>query len=230
MSWNRPSIIDNEDTLYVRGADKAEYRIPFTFIQALNEGVLFDRSARVFKEAAQAHQLFEVVNTRTEALIGTCILHDNPVAVGRQCEVGGMMIHPGARHLGLNTLLTKVVMVRELCLRQQPEAGIEYIAHVVDGNSGPVHSLMQSGFRPKERVIVKPGDVDADIAHMIEPGTDGVVMQSYVFDKDRLLDLALDVRNFLRAECMIRTDDLSVHIDLSAMIGLETLDRFLDGR
>ncbi len=229
MSWNRPTIVDNKDTLRVLGTDEAEYRIPFTFIEALNEGVLFDRSARTFKEAAHAHRLFEIVNLRTEALIGTCIMHENSAEKDGQCEVGGMMIHPGARHLGLNTLLTKVVMVRELCRNTRAGDSVEYVAHVVDGNSGPVHSLLQSGFRPGGRVVVRPGDVDADIQHMIAPDDDGVVMQSYVFDKGLLPELATDIRNFLLDGSLIGSEGLMIQVDLRAMIDLETLERFLAG-
>lgn len=228
MSWNRPAIIGDNDTLSVFTTDESEYRIPFTFIEALNEGVLFDRSARAFKEAAQAHHLFEVINTRTEAIIGTCVVQEEPQSRGRQYEIGGMMIHPGARHLGLNTLLTKAVMVRQLCTDHAAENDITYLAHVIDGNTGPVHSLLASGFRAHEQVIVMPGQVDADLGHMIAPGDEGVVMQSYVFDRKNGPQLAEDLQKFLsRDASMLRTEDLSVHIDLSALIRAETLERYL---
>ncbi len=231
MTWNRPAIIKDQDILRVLYADEAEYRVPFTFIEALNEGVLFDRSARAFRTAARAHHLFELVNTRTEAIIGTCVIQETPDTQGQQYEVGGMMIHPGARHLGLNTLLTKAVMVRQLCADRHALPGIEYLAHVVDGNAGPTHSLLASGFRSVERVIVKPGEVDADVQHMIEPDGEGVVMQSYVFDQDRGSELVMDLHRFLRDEgSVVRVEDLSFRVDLSALISVEDLDRYLSGQ
>ena len=39
----RPSVIRDQDRIDVRLTSEAEYRIPFTFIEALNEGTLFDR-------------------------------------------------------------------------------------------------------------------------------------------------------------------------------------------
>ena len=49
--------------------------------------------------------MFKVINTRTEALIGSCILQENPTERGQQYEVGGMMIYPEARHIGLSALV-----------------------------------------------------------------------------------------------------------------------------
>lgn len=39
----------------------SEYRVPYTFVEALNEGTLFDRSSRVFEEAARTQRLYDVV-------------------------------------------------------------------------------------------------------------------------------------------------------------------------
>ncbi|MEM9232064.1 MAG: hypothetical protein AAGB10_20930, partial [Pseudomonadota bacterium] len=65
MSWSRPNVFQNGDTLVTLGATEADYRVPFTFIEALNDGVLFDRPASAFRDAAHAHRLFEIVNQRT---------------------------------------------------------------------------------------------------------------------------------------------------------------------
>jgi hypothetical protein len=37
----RPAVIRDQDRIDVRLTGEAEYRIPFTFIEALNEGTLF---------------------------------------------------------------------------------------------------------------------------------------------------------------------------------------------
>jgi hypothetical protein len=54
----RPAVIRDQDRIDVRLTGEAEYRIPFTFIEALNEGTLFDRPAQAFLEAARERRLF----------------------------------------------------------------------------------------------------------------------------------------------------------------------------
>src|SRR5437773_8732449 len=70
----RPSVIRDQDTIDVRLTGEAEYRIPFTFIEALNEGTLFDRPAHAFLEAARERRLFHVLNRTTDNIIGTGII------------------------------------------------------------------------------------------------------------------------------------------------------------
>lgn len=227
MSWRRPAVIAEGDSLVVRNTTNAEYRMPFTFVEALNEGALFDRPARIYEQAAREHYLFEVVNTRTEALIGTCILQRNPNSDKRQVEVGGMMIHPSARHIGLNTLLTKAVMVRELCATSHKTDDVEFVAHVIDGNEAPVASLVECGFRACGRVIVRMNDIDADLRHMIDTENEGVVMQSYTFERSALIRVAKDLRQFLLDGSMLQTKDISLRLDLSALLNLETISGYL---
>lgn len=67
----RPPVIRDQDRIDVRLTGEAEYRIPFTFIEALNEGTLFDRPAHAFLDAAREHRLFHVLNRTTDNIIGT---------------------------------------------------------------------------------------------------------------------------------------------------------------
>ena len=48
----RPAVVRDQDRIDVRLTGEAEYLIPFTFIEALNEGTLFDRPAHAFLDAA----------------------------------------------------------------------------------------------------------------------------------------------------------------------------------
>jgi hypothetical protein len=63
---HRPTIIREQDTVEIRLTKEAEYRLPFTFIEALKEGTLFDRPAHFFRDAARQHRLLHVVNRATE--------------------------------------------------------------------------------------------------------------------------------------------------------------------
>src|SRR5688572_8508681 len=50
MAIHRPSLFSDSDVLTFRQTPASEYRIPYTFVESLNEGTLFDRSARTFEE------------------------------------------------------------------------------------------------------------------------------------------------------------------------------------
>jgi len=84
----RPSVIKDQDRIDVRLTSEAEYRIPFTFIEALNEGTLFDRPTDAFLDAAREHRLFHVLNRTTDNIIGTGIIQS---ASGRRGEVGSRL-------------------------------------------------------------------------------------------------------------------------------------------
>ena len=69
-------MVSDGDKIAFRVTRPSEALIAYTFIEALNEGTLFDRPARVFHEAAKARQLFHVVNRSTDNLIGTAIVQE----------------------------------------------------------------------------------------------------------------------------------------------------------
>jgi hypothetical protein len=71
---SRPAVVRDQDRIDVRLTGEAEYLIPFTFIEALNEGTLFDRPAHAFLEAARERRLFQVMNRTTDNIIGTGII------------------------------------------------------------------------------------------------------------------------------------------------------------
>ena len=50
MAIQRPSLFNDADILTFRQTPASDYRIPYTFVEALNEGTLFDRSARVSRK------------------------------------------------------------------------------------------------------------------------------------------------------------------------------------
>ena len=61
MAIDRPSLFTDSDMLTFRQTPTSEFRIAYTFVEALNEGTLFDRSARTFEEAARTQRLYDVV-------------------------------------------------------------------------------------------------------------------------------------------------------------------------
>jgi GNAT superfamily N-acetyltransferase len=144
---HRPAMIRDQDRVEIRLTEEAEYRLPFTFIEALNEGTLFDRPAHVFRDAARQHRLFHVVNLTTENILATGVVqlasggHKSPT----QAEVGGLMVHPAARGFGIASLLVKVMMVYAVKESGRDAPDEQYLAHVVDGNGGPIHALLEAG-------------------------------------------------------------------------------------
>lgn len=230
---HRPPVISDGDKIAFRVTRPSEARIVYTFIEALNEGTLADRPVRVFQEAARARQLFHVVNRRTDNLIGTAIVQEAaPDAKGRpsSAEVGGLMVHPAARGFGIATLLLQVVMVHELRARRH-DPGETFIAHVVDGNQGPIHSLLSAGFEDAGPVVVHAGDIpDAAIAHMIAPGASGVPMHCYRFDPKSLDHLLHALWRFVHEDRRLLGDDIRGHaeVDFSDILDPAWIDAHID--
>ena len=70
MAVHRPSLFNDSDLVRFRQTPLSEYRVPYTFVEALNEGTLFDRSSRVFEEAARTQRLYDVVVGEDQRIIG----------------------------------------------------------------------------------------------------------------------------------------------------------------
>jgi len=224
-------MIKDQDRVEIRLTSESECRLPFTFIEALNEGTLFDRPARVFREAAQQHRLFHVVNRATENILGAGVVqlasggHKPPT----QAEVGGLMVHPAARGFGIGSLLLKVMMVYAIKESERDAPGEQYLAHVVDGNGGPIHALLEAGFRPAGHVDIHRGDIDAVIDHLLKDGESQIRMQAFVFDRQAVGKLVLSLWKFVRQDCglITRSDaagDIRVTVDFSDVIPPAHLD------
>ena len=94
MAFHSPSLFNESDILTFRQTPASEYRIPYTFVEALNEGTLFDRSSRVFEEAARTQRLYDVVVGEDQRIIGAGMLQDTlKEADGhrREEELGALM-------------------------------------------------------------------------------------------------------------------------------------------
>ena len=221
----RPPVVKDQDRIDVRLTGEAEYQIPFTFIEALNEGTLFDRPAHAFLDAARERRLFHVLNRRTENIIGTGVIQLASAGErsAQQAEVGGLIFHPAARGFGLAALLMKIMMVYAIKKSGRDSPDEEYLAHVVDGNGAPLHSLLEAGFRPIGPVDVHRGDIDAVIDHMIKGGESVVHMQGFVFDREVIGKLVLSLWKFVNEDhgVITRSDlagDIRLTVDFSHVI------------
>jgi len=227
---SRPSVIRDQDRIDVRLTEEAEHLIPFTFIEALNEGTLFDRPAHAFLEAARERRLFHVLNRTTDNIIGTGIIQ----AAGdekstKQAEVGGLMFHPAARGFGLCSLLVKIMMVYAVKESGRDSPGEEYLAHVIDGNGAPLHALLEAGFKPVGPIDVHRGDIDAVIDHMIKGGESVVHMHGFVFDREAIVKLILSLSKFANEDHGVITrsgpdGDIRMTVDFSHVIPLSDLN------
>jgi hypothetical protein len=74
MPIHTPALFAESDVLTFRQTPASEYRIPYTFVESLNEGILFDRSARTFEEAARTQRLYDVVVGEDQRIIGAGML------------------------------------------------------------------------------------------------------------------------------------------------------------
>src|SRR5437762_9870293 len=151
----RPPVIRDQDRIDVRLTGEAEYQIPFTFIEALNEGTLFDRPAHAFLDAARERRSFHVLNRTTDNIIGTGIIQaSGDERSTKRAEVGGLMFHPAARGFGLCSLLVKIMMVYAIKESGRDSPDEECLAHVIDGNGAGRRSLLEATCRPMGPVEV----------------------------------------------------------------------------
>jgi GNAT superfamily N-acetyltransferase len=206
-----------------------EFRVPYTFVNALNEGTLFDRALRVFEEAARTERLYDVVAGDDQCTIGVGMLQDTfKEADGRhrEEELGGLMIHPTARGIGIAPLLIKLILVHRYVVRSRGDTEEEYIAHVVDGNTGPIHALIEAGFRVIGPVKLHPGEFDGAVEHMIAPGENFVPMHAYRFDRHAIDNLVRDLWIFWHESRELTCSDLNVRlqVDFSDLVDPSLLD------
>lgn len=220
----RPAVVRDQDRIDVRLTGEAEYLIPFTFIEALNEGTLFDRPAHAFLEAARERRLFHVLNRTTDNIIGTGIIQrSGDEQSTKKAEVGGLMFHPAARGFGLCSLLVKIMMVYAIKESGRDSPDEEYVAHVIDGNDLPLHSLLEAGFRPIGPVDVHRGDIDAVIDYMIKGGESVVHMHGFVFDRQVMGKLVSSLWKFVNEDhgIITRSDpagNIRLTVDFSQVI------------
>jgi len=226
----RSAVIRDQDKIDVRLTSEAEYLIPFTFIEALNEGTLFDRPAQAFLDAAREHRLFHVLNRTTDNIIGTGIIQaSGDEKSTKEAEVGGLMFHPAARGFGLCSLLVKIMMVYAVRESGRDSADEKYLAHVIDGNGAPLHALLEAGFKPIGPVDVHRGDIDAVIDYMIKGGESVVHIQGFVFDREAIGKLVLSLWKFVNEDhgVITRSDpagDIRMTVDFSQVIPLTELN------
>src|ERR671912_2181549 len=229
MAINRPSLFNDSDMLSFRQTPASEYRIPYTFVESLNEGTLFDRSARTFEAAALTQRLYDVIVGEDQRIIGAGMLQD-PLKQAdgrhREEELGALMVHPAARGIGIVGLLIKLMLVYRYAVLRTSDTQEDYIAHVVDGNLGPIHALLAAGFQDLGPMKLHPGEFDGHLEHMIAPGENYVPMHAYRFNRDTIDNLIHDLWTFWRGgRELSRTDrNLWVKVDFSGMVDPAFLD------
>jgi hypothetical protein len=229
MAIHRPSLFNDSDLVRFRQTPLSEYRVPYTFVEALNEGTLFDRSSRVFEEAARTQRLYDVVVGEDQRIIGAGMLQDTfRQADGehREEELGGLMVHPAARGIGIVGLMIKLMLVHRYAFLRGSDTQEDYIAHVVDGNRGPIHALLAAGFEDLGPVKLHPGEFDGHIEHMMAPGEDYVPMHGYRFDRGTIENLIHDLWSFWHGTReLVRADwNVRVTVDFSGMVDPAFLD------
>src|SRR3954453_3944415 len=132
MVINRPPLFSDSDTLTFRQTPASEYRIAYTFVESLNEGTLFDRSARTFEEAARTQRLYDVVVGEDQRIIGAGMLQDTVKEADgqqRQEELGALMVHPAARGIGIVGLMIKLILVHRYAVLRTGGTQEDSVAH-----------------------------------------------------------------------------------------------------
>ena len=102
----------------------------------------------------------------------------------------------------------------------------DYIAHVVDGNRGPIHALLAAGFEDLGPMKLHPGEFDGHVEHMMAPGENYVPMHAYRFNRDTIDNLIRDLWSFWHGGGELSRPDrnLRVKVDFSDMVDPAFLD------
>ena len=149
--------------------------------------------------AARTQRLYDVVVGEDERVIAAGMLQDTlKEADGRRREeeLGALMVHPAARGIGIVGLMVKLVLVHRYAVLCNADTEEDYIAHVVDGNLGPIHALLAAGFEDLGPMKLHPGEFDGHVEHMMAPGEDYVPMHAYRFDSKAIDNLIRDLWSF----------------------------------
>ena len=229
MAIHRPSLFNDSDMVTFRQTPASEYRIPYTFVESLNEGTLFDRSARTFEAAALTQRLYDVVVGEDQRIIGAGMLQDTLTEADgrhRQEELGALMVHPAARGIGIVGLMIKLMLVHRYAVLRTSDTEEDYIAHVVDGNRGPIHALLAAGFEDLGPMKLHLGEFDGHIEHMMARGENYVPMHAYRFNRDTIGNLIRDLWSFWHDGRELSRDDMNlrVKVDFSGMVDPAFLD------
>ncbi|MDF2971060.1 MAG: hypothetical protein K0R61_1510 [Microvirga sp.] len=229
MAITRPPLFTDSDMLTFRQTPTSEFRIPYTFVEALNEGTLFDRSARVFEEAARTQRLYDVVVGEDQRIIGAGMLQDtfkDADGIHREEELGALIVHPAARGIGIVGLMIKLILVHRYAVLRTSGGEEDYIAHVVDGNRGPIHALLTAGFEDLGPMKLHPGEFDGHIEHMMAPGENYVPMHAYRFNHHAIDNLIRDLWALWHAGRELTCEDrnLRLKVDFAGMVDPAFLD------
>ena len=218
----RPPMIRDKDTIEFRLTEQSESRLPFVFVETLDEATLAERSLRVYEEAARDRRLIHVLNRSTDGILGTAMVQ--PSSDGKRplrAEVGGLAVHPGARGFGIASHLFKVMMV---------------YAVKESGRDPAVHRPCRRRKRrldcgcARRRVSVDRHRRTAPQRHRRRPeGGSFVRMESFAFDRAALDGLILDLWRFVREQqgVIARSDpagDVRITLDFSHIISPGYLD------
>lgn len=228
MNTQRPSLFHDNDLITFRLTPADDSRAVFTFVEALNQGNLFDRSGGVFEAAVRAGALYEVVVGDDDRIIGTGMFqptYQDSAGNQHETELGGLMVHPAARGVGVMGLMLKLMMVHRFVRLLPPDSNERDIAHVIDGNQGPIHGLLAAGFKPAGPVKLHADEFDGAMGHMMRDGEDFVRMQLYRFDPAALDKLLRQLWTLQQQGGRLSPADASLHlsVDFSAVLPADFL-------
>ena len=172
------------------------------------------------EEAARTQRLYDVVVGEDQRIIGAGMLQDTLRETDghqRDEELGALMVHPAARGIGIVGLMIKLILVHRYAVLRTINTEEDYIAHVVDGNRGPIHALLAAGFEDLGPMKLHPGEFDGHIEHMMAPGENYVPMHAYRFNRNAIDNLIHDLWTFWHGgRELSRTDrNLRVKVDFS---------------
>jgi hypothetical protein len=191
-----PPVIHDGDVIEMTRTLPAEARLVNQLIRDLNEPNLLARAPSYFDAAAADERLIHARIVASDHVVGAVSFVPDPKPGGAvEYELTGLAIHPGCRGFNLANVLAKAAMVYHL--GQTADEDREHIAHVLDGNLGPIKALTHVGFQLRENIELPRGALGGALDHTILPGEDRIRGSTYGFDSGVLDRLIEDLLGFI---------------------------------
>jgi len=192
------------------------------FVCDLNEPGLLRRTPEYFMQAAADKNLIHAEIKRTWHIVACVSFIPERHETKTNYELTGLVVHPDVRGFKLPSILIKASLIYHL--GQVADHNDGYIAHVLDGNEGPIGALTEVGFRFERKIELPRGAFGGALDHTITSDDNKIRGSTYRFDRAVLNRLNDDMLAFLEGQSILTRDEISIGVQIdSSLVNLQAL-------
>jgi Acetyltransferase (GNAT) family len=215
-SPTRPPVVNSGDVIEIVRTPPAAVRIVNQFVCDLNEPGLLQRTPKYFTQAAADKNLIHAEIKRTWHVVACVSFIPGRHETNTTYELTGLVVHPDVRGFTLASILIKASMIYHL--GQVADHNDEYIAHVLDGNEGPIAALTEVGFRFERKIELPRGVLGGALDHTITSDGNKIRGSEYRFDRAILNRLNDDMLAFLEGQSILTKGDISIEVRIDPSV------------